>query len=234
MKPIIGIIEWPYEDKDGDKIFEILNDVVNCVIRAGGMPVGIFPTQTEDFVNTRLDDIKSMTADESDDLLSAVDRCDAIIKPGALKIYEYERLIHSYTVCKNMPYLGICAGMQIVSGYRSTINNIRIDENNVVNHHQKGYAHDVYPIKDTLLSRIVGTDKFPVYSKHKYHIADAGVNKVCAVAEDGIIEAIENPNCNYNLGLQWHPELAPSSDEITKKIFESLIEEAKVYSKIKR
>lgn len=234
MKPIIGIIEWPYLDKDGDKIFEIFNDVVNCVINAGGIPAGIFPTQTIDFVNTRLNDIKNMSASETDDLLTSVDRCDAIIKPGALKIYEYERLIHSYTICKNMPYLGICAGMQVMAGYRSVINNVKIDENNIINHYQEGYAHDVYPIENTLLSKIVGMDKFPVYSRHRYCIADAGVNKICAVAEDGIIEAIENPNCNYNLGLQWHPELAPTTDEVTKKIFESLVEEAKIYKKIKR
>ena len=48
-----------------------------------------------------------------------------------------------------------------------------------------------------------------------------------------IIEAIENPNCNYNLGVQWHPELAPATDEVSKKLFESLVEEAKVYRKIK-
>ena len=234
MKPIVGIVEWPYFDKDGDKIFEVFNDVVSWVIRSGGIPVGVFPTQIEQYVDKKISELDIMKYEEVEDLHVILNSCDAIIKPGALRIYPYERLIHDYTVIKNVPYLGICAGMQIMAGYKSQINNIRIEENNRINHHQPGYGHDVYPVEDTLLSKIVGDDKFPVYSRHRYHIAKAGINEICGVSDDGIIEAIENPNCTYNLGVQWHPELAPTTDEVSKKIFESLVEEAKIYKKIKR
>lgn len=232
-KPYIGIIEWPYTDKDGDVIYEVFNDVVNWVIKAGGIPVGIFPSQIEDYINKRVSEVRTMTVDEASDLFSSIDRCDAIIKPGAIKIYSHERLIHRYTVDRNMPYLGICAGMQIVAAYgKPEIKNIKNETN--INHHQPGYSHDVYVKENTLLSKIVDTDKFKVYSRHRYHIADEGVNRISAVAEDNIIEAIENPKCDYNLGVQWHPELAPFTDKNSQNLFESLVEEAKIYSKIKR
>lgn len=232
-KPFIGIVEWPYTDKDGDAIFEVFNDVANWIIRSGGIPVGIFPTQIADFINTRVSEVEMMNSEEKNDLIASLNRCDAIIKPGALKIYNHEKFIHEYSVNKDIPYLGICAGMQIMSAYNSELKNVKNDEEGI-NHHHPGYGHDVYIQENTLLSRIVNTDKFPVYSRHRYHIADAGVNRISALAADNIIEAIENTNCNYNLGVQWHPELAPSTDKNSQKIFESLVEEAKIYSKIKR
>lgn len=53
MKPIIGIVEWPYSDKDGDPIYEVMLSVVEWVIRSGGRPIGIFPSNIEDFINKR-------------------------------------------------------------------------------------------------------------------------------------------------------------------------------------
>lgn len=234
MKPIIGIVEWPYIDKDGDEIFEVFNDIINCVIRAGGIPIGVFPSQVEEYVRKSVSEIELMNFEQASDIHRILDSCDAVIKPGALRIYPYEKLIYGYTIGKNIPYLGICAGMQLMSAYNSRLNNVRISDDNPIKHYQIGYGHDVYPVENTLLSKIVGNEKFPVYSRHRYHIANEGVNRISGVSEDGIIEAIENPNCNYNLGVQWHPELAPSDDEISKKLFESLVEEAKVYRKIKR
>ena len=232
-KPFIGIVEWPYTDKDGDQIFEVFNDVANWVIRSGGIPVGIFPTQVADFINNKVSEIKLMSSEEKCDLITSLNRCDAIIKPGALRIYNHERFIHSYSVYKDIPYLEICAGMQIMSGYHSEIKNDRNSECGL-NHHQPGYGHDVEVLPDTLLSKIVDNNHFKVYSKHNYHISKPGVNRISAIACDGVIEAIENPECNYNLGVQWHPELAPSTDINSQKIFESLVEEAKIYSRIKR
>lgn len=231
-KPIIGIVEWPYYDQDGDKIYEVFNDVVNWVIRSGGIPVGIFPTQIEDFVEKRLREIEVMNGSEYHDLVESINRCDAIIKPGAWKIYNHERLIHKYTLEKNMPYLGICAGMQIMAAYgQEQINNVKNETN--INHHQPGYGHEVCVYKNSLLHRLVNKETFKVYSRHNYHIASCGINKVSAISSDGIIEAIENPNATFQLGVQWHPELAPTTDKNSARIFEGLVEAAEDYSKQK-
>ena len=42
---------------------------------------------------------------------------------------------------------------------------------------------------------------------------------------DNIIEAIENPNCDFNIGVQWHPEYL--DDLNSKKIFDCFIETIK-------
>lgn len=233
MKPIIGIIEWPYVDQDGDKIYEVLNPIIEWVIRSGGMPIGIFPTQIVEFYDTRLKDIKPMNLLEKKDLIETLKLCSAIIKPGALKIYEHERYIYNYVVEKNIPYLGICAGMQIMASYKKQyIENERNIDN--LHYSKEIYAHKIEILDDTLLKYILGKTEIEVNSRHNNHIKDNGIQKISAISKDGIIEAIENPNTDFNIGLQWHPELLPKEDENSKKIFESLIERAEHYQKIKR
>ena len=47
------------------------------------------------------------------------------------------------------------------------------------------------------------------------------------------IEAIENPRCDYNLGLQWHPELFDFDHEDSINIFDSFIEKSSNHDKQK-
>lgn len=231
MKPIIGIVEWPYLDKDGDKIYEVFNGIVEWIVRSGGRPMGIFPTQIEDFTGKRLRDIPPISDCEWDDLKDSLNLCSAIIKPGALKIYNHERLLYGYCLEKNMPYLGICAGMQLMASHgKDNIENVL--NNSLIEHASKNtYAHEVIIEPNTQLRRIIDKDSIEVNSKHRYHIPDSGINRVSAYSPDGIVEAIENPTCDFNIGLQWHPELLPENDPNSQKIFGEFIEAAKVYQK---
>ena len=70
-----------------------------------------------------------------------------------------------------------------------------------------------------------------VNSRHSYHIEDVGAMKINAYAPDNIIEGIENPNLDFHLGLQWHPE--DLNDINTDKIFDAFIYSAKKYQKKK-
>lgn len=228
MKPIIGIVEWPYKDEDGDLIYEVPNNIVEKISIHGGIPVGIFPTQIEDFQNKRLSEIDELTFIEKQDLIESLDRVDAIIKPGALKIYGYERYIYDYAFNKDIPYLGICAGMQMMAGYQNNkYNNVKNETD--IHHSKEEYAHTLRILKDTLLYNILKEEEIMVNSRHRYHIANPGINEVNAVSEDGIIEGIENRDKLFHLGVQWHPENL--NDENTNKIFDEFIESAK---KVKR
>ena len=228
MKPIIGIIEWPYKDEDGDLIYEVPNNIVEKISIHGGIPVGIFPTQIEDFQNKRLSEIDELTFIEKQDLRESLDRVDAIIKPGALKIYGFERYIYDYAFNKDIPYLGICAGMQLMAGFQNDkYNNVKNETD--IHHSKEEYAHKLRILKNTLLYDILKTEEIEVNSRHRYHIANAGIHDINAYSEDGIIEGIENRDKLFHLGVQWHPENL--NDENTNKIFDEFIESAK---KVKR
>lgn len=231
-KPLIGIVEWPYKDKDDDIIYEVFPQIVEWITKCGGRPIGIFPTQKEDYTEKRVSEIRQMTECEQVDLKESINICDAIIKPGAIKIYNHERFIYRHTLEKNMPYLGICAGMQIMANNEKE--NIWNDKNEDGSH--KGTVHDINILETTKLFNIIKENKILVNSRHNFHVPEDTVlksqNIISAYAEDGIIEAIENPNCDFHMGLQWHPELMENS-EYSEVIFEAFIESAKKYSKSK-
>lgn len=224
MKPIIGIIEWPYKDEDGDLIYEVPNNIVEKISKHGGIPVGIFPTQICDFQNKRLSEIDELTVGEKNDMQYSLSRVDAIIKPGAIKVYGFERYIYHYTFEHDMPYLGICAGMQMMAGYEnSNYNNVRNESD--IHHSKEDYVHKIKIAKGTLLYNILKLEEIMVNSRHRYHIANPGIHCVNAISEDGIIEGIEAKDKLFHLGVQWHPESL--NDDNTDKIFDEFIECAK-------
>lgn len=225
-RPIIGVVEYPYEDKDGDMIYEVLTPVIESISKAGGRPVGIFPTQVSNFQKERLRYIPDLTISEKEDIIDSIEMCDAIIKPGALKLFDFDRFIYGYTLEKNIPYLGICAGMQIMAAHKKDwIQNEKI-EDLVINHQlsDEKYVHEVILLPGKLRD-IVGKNKIMVSSRHSYKIPDNGIHSISALSNDGVIEAIENPYCDFNIGLQWHPELM-GDDENSKKIFSKFIDAA--------
>ena len=45
-----------------------------------------------------------------------------------------------------------------------------------------------------------------VHSHHHQAMSSVGSLMVVAVAEDGVIEAVQDPNHHWYVGVQWHPE----------------------------
>ena len=75
--------------------------------------------------------------------------------------------------------------------------------------------------------RVASIEDVPADSmKH----VDAGTTPVClAHAEDGLIEAVEDPSRRFALGVLWHPEAGEDM-----KLFEALVAEAARYRKERR
>jgi putative glutamine amidotransferase len=60
-----------------------------------------------------------------------------------------------------------------------------------------------------------------VNSSHHQAVRAAGRGTVNAVAPDGVIEGIEDPERRFCLGVQWHPEF--SIDAGDALIFRALV-----------
>ncbi len=68
-------------------------------------------------------------------------------------------------------------------------------------------SHSIKISNGTLLNRLVGTDTLETNSLHHQAVAECSKSlAVCALAEDGVIEALEAPDKRFYLGVQWHPE----------------------------
>lgn len=80
-----------------------------------------------------------------------------------------------------------------------------------------GYVHDVSIKKDSMLYEILGASKIKVNSRHMRCIPYTRLD-VVAYSEDGIIEAIEDKEKKFFIGVQWHPE-SLIDDEYSNKLF---------------
>lgn len=154
-----------------------------------------------------------------------------------------ELILIKLLIDRHVPILGICRGMQMLSAalggklYQDIYTQHNVD---CICHSQKiarGLtSHSVNIQKDTLLYSIMNTDCLDVNSFH--HQAVKSVPKgfvVSAVAQDGIIEAMESVDYQPILGVQWHPEcMLAEGNKIMMPLFEWLVNEAALYNRAKK
>lgn len=110
---------------------------------------------------------------------------------------------------RRLPILGICRGAQLLNVCRggTLFQELRSRRNRTSN------RWTVLPLKtlqvepDTLLAALMGTGRFRINSLHNQAIDRSGNNlKVSGRDLDGIVQAIEDPDYGFLLGVQWHPE----------------------------
>jgi len=123
---------------------------------------------------------------------------------------ETEMGLISSALEMDMPILGVCRGMQILSIAHGGSLHQHLDDTPGHEGHG-GYDgvstdHDVIVEKDSILAGLMGTS-FTVNSTHHQGVADPGTLAVSAIAEhDGLIEAVERRDKKFCIGVQWHPE----------------------------
>lgn len=223
MKPMIGVIGRPDMASDDDKVICIWEGTRRAIVKKGGIPFLILPTQDVEYDSLKPKDTPKLTEEEKNELKRLVDMCDGLLLPGGYKWYEFDEFIYNYALEKNMPILGICAGMQMMCRIDQNKNNICKDT--TINHHQrdKKYVHNVSIIDNTILSKIIDEKEIKVNSKHNYHVSSTANLKVSAYSEDGLIEAVEYDDKDFVIGVQWHPETMLDYDENANKILDEFI-----------
>lgn len=111
-----------------------------------------------------------------------------------------------------IPILGICRGMQLISvALGGTL--IRHKDG-----HDGGIAHGIKAEKDSLIYRVSG-GRARVNSYH--HQCLGAVPPKCLVtafSDDGTAEAVEYIGTQFCVGVQWHPELMPE-DTVSRRLF---------------
>lgn len=149
--------------------------------------------------------------------IELVNECDGIILSGGDNFIDEDFLLVKYLHKNNIPTLGICLGMQTMARCFSDL-----EEVDVVNHKlSDSNGHYIKIYKDTLLYKIMKTDRIFVNSRHKSAIIDTNLC-ISSRAEDNIIEAVEDSEKKFFLGVEWHPE---SLDDLySKKLFDYFID----------
>lgn len=132
-----------------------------------------------------------------------------------------------------MPVLGICRGLQVmaVAHGGSLVQNLPDLEGSGVHRERPGefVDHGGTFIPGTLGGQIFGTQARTVNSSHHQAVADPGSLTVCAHADDGTIEACEDPSADFCLGVQWHPE-HPDRRAADRPLLDAFVKTADRYS----
>ncbi len=231
MKPLIGIVgRCGLTVSDEANNIRVPEKYRICIIEAGGVPFIIMPPQKVEYESSKPSELEHLTLEEKDILIRQLELCDGILLPGGLKRFEYDLFILDYALKHDIPILGICLGMQIMTmldvNGQQVLNLEKIDSN--VNHAAYGedLVHEVNISKDSKLFQILGVDHFMVNSRHRMKITDPGTFTIYGQSGDGVIELIERHDKKFAIGVQWHPEMMTSYDHRQQLLFDSLVKAA--------
>lgn len=234
MRPLIGItLDYQHAGSFSPRPhYAIRDSYFNAVSAAGGVPIGI-PFMA-DLVDEYLDRIQALIIPGGDFALDSTWYVKDD-KPGfePTPRLDFDVEIITKALSRNIPLLGICAGMQIMGGMHGC--KLTSDINAYVKTrlcHSYGvtadeYAHDIDVVEDSMLAGIVGKKVIAVNSRHKEGIVEI-CDKVTVAgrSDDGVIEAIEIAGHKFALGVQWHPEFFIRENEPNFKIFQALVKAA--------
>ena len=126
---------------------------------------------------------------------------------------DFEMAMTRRLLAADKPILGICGGQQLlaVALGGTLVQHIPDEHPSDIKHEQPNprdqAGHDVEIKIGTKLHQIMGVTRAPVNSAHHQAVKDVPAGLVVdAVADDGLIEGIEDPTRKFCIGVQWHPE----------------------------
>ena len=131
-------------------------------------------------------------------------------------------------LARDMPVLAVCRGSQVLNVARGgdLVQHLPDVVGDERHKHTTGVFadHDVEVVPGTRLYELVG-DRAPVKSHHHQGYGRLGEGlRPAAHADDGTVEAVEDPARRFALGVLWHPEEGEDA-----KLFEALVDEARRY-----
>jgi putative glutamine amidotransferase len=234
-RPVIGICtplehaRWSVWSLDA---FLLPRNYVDAVNRAGGMALLLAPDP-------------ALTADPDE----ALDLVDGLMLVGGADIEPaaYGAPAHPETVGavperdafeialatraleRDLPFLGICRGMQLMNVARGGTLHQHLPELHGHEDHRRvsgtfdGADHDVRLEPGSLAARAAGEERHATKSHHHQGV-DAigdGFRVTGRAAMDDLPEAIELEGNRFALGVQWHPEADEASRLIAALVAEA-------------
>lgn len=230
-KPLIGITtyvtpaKWSWWELEAALVPA---DYVNAVQRAGGRAVLVPPA--DGGVEETLDALDGIIFSGGPDLDPELYGQEAHSETVGIvrNRDDAELLLLEGALARDMPVLAICRGSQVLNVARGGdlvqhLPDVIGDEKH--KHTPGTFAdHDVSVEEGTELASLLG-DRAPVKSHHHQGFGRLGEGlRVAARADDGTVEAVEDPDRRFTVGVLWHPEAGEDA-----RLFEELVREAADY-----
>jgi gamma-glutamyl-gamma-aminobutyrate hydrolase PuuD len=203
-------------------------DYVRAVERAGGRALLVPPSH--DGVEETLESLDGLIFSGGSDLdpelygqEAHAETSDVVRNRDTAELALLEAALE-----RDMPVLAICRGSQVLNVARGgdLVQHLPDVVGDEKHKHTPGtFAdHDVSVEDGSRLASVLG-ERAPVKSHHHQGFGKVGEGlRVVAHAEDGTIEAVEDPTRRFVLGVLWHPEAGEDA-----RLFEELVREAEQY-----
>jgi gamma-glutamyl-gamma-aminobutyrate hydrolase PuuD len=231
MKPLIGITTYITSARFGswEEVTSLVpQDYVRAIEHAGGRPLLVPPS--EEGIEETLDAFDGVIFSGGSDLDPEMYGQEA--HPETYGIVEQrdraELALLEAALARDMPVLAICRGSQVlnVALGGDLVQHLPDVVGDQKHKHTPGeYAdHEVDVHPETRLGSLLG-ERAPVKSHHHQGFGRLGEGlQEAARADDGTVEALEDPSRRFTIGVLWHPE---AGDDL--RLFEELVAEAERY-----
>ena len=199
---------------------------VEAIERAGGRPVLIPPS--EDGLEETLDAVDGLLFSGGSDLDPELyDQEPHEATTGVVPERDRAELaLLEAALARDMPVLAVCRGSQVLNIARG--GDLVQHLPDVVGDHKHKHTpgtfadHHVTLEQGTKLAELLG-EHAPVKSHHHQGFGRVGDGlRVAAHAEDGTVEAVEDPSHRFAFGVLWHPEVGED-----QRLFEELVRAAR-------
>jgi putative glutamine amidotransferase len=231
VRPLIGITSYDEPVAWGAWNVEAVlvpSAYVRAVERAGGRAVVVPPSDDElEATLAVLDGIVFSGGGDLDPTVYGAEPHDETRGVSAKRDGAELALVRA-ALERDMPVLAVCRGSQVLNVALGGTLVQHLPE--VVGHdrhlHTPGeFAdHDVRVAPESRVGTLLG-ERAPVKSHHHQAYGTLGEGlREAAWADDGTVEAIEDPGRRFAVGVLWHPE---EGEDLA--LFEALVEEARRY-----
>lgn len=210
IKPVIGIATDIAQHQTREKVFAHA-PYIDAISRSGAIPLLIPPQTDVQQLRSLLDGIVLMGGSDCDPALYGEEAHDTV------KLMDRRRQENDVALARlgresGIPTLGICLGLQVmnVAAGGTLIQDINSHSNTDICHEsapEDRVRHVVEVRESTRLASIIGAGTHDVNSSHHQAVKKPGRGlQITALAPDGIVEAMEDPEHPFYVGVQWHPE----------------------------
>lgn len=215
--PLIGITLDNRDNSTASGRYELGLGYSQAVAQAGGLPVllphelnlvGEYVQRCDGFILTGgVDpDTSALPADWPG---HAPTHAKARVMDPGRQAFELALLAQIDLAKPQAALLGVCLGMQLLTLHHGgTLNQYMPDTHpqEVLDRHRLADHAVTVTVADSVLPQPTSQDNDVIHSNHQQAIDHPGRLRVVATAEDGIIEAVDDPTRPFRLGAQWHPE----------------------------
>ena len=236
MRPVVGITTYAEQARWGQWDLPaalIPLSYVQAIEAAGGRPLLVPPSA--DGVEETLDALDGLLFSGGGDLDPAVYDAEPHPKTSGVRSERdaAELALLEAALARDLPVLAVCRGSQVLNVARGGDLVQHLPEVVGDEKHKETLGefseHEVAVSSESRLGALLG-NRAPVKSSHHQGFGRIGERLVAtAWADDGTVEALEDPSQRFALGVLWHPEEGEDA-----ALFRALVDEARAYRVARR